>query len=248
MQTYPDLQGKRVLISGASSGIGQSCAEAFLAQGSQAALHFHQGSVDALVKHYPTLAVAVKGDLATERGCVAVVAEAVKALGSLDVLVCSAGIWRAAPIGEVTAATLDEIFGINLFSLFYLVREALPSLGNGSSIVFLGSTAGQRGEAGHSPYAATKGALQTLCFSLAEELAPRTRVNVVAPGWVYTPMTDAVLTPERAGRIAAGVPLRRIANPEDIANAVVFLASDAARHITGEVLSVSGGALIPLPR
>ncbi len=248
MQTYPDLQGKRVLISGASSGIGQACAEAFLAQGSQAALHFHKGSVDALVTHYPTLAVAVGGDLATERGCVAVVAEAVKALGSLDVLVCSAGIWRAAPISEVTAATLDEIFRINLFSLFYLVREALPSLGNGSSIVFLGSTAGQRGEAGHSPYAATKGALQTLCFSLAEELAPRTRVNVVAPGWVYTPMTDTVLTPERAGRIAAGVPLRRIADPQDIANAVLFLASDAARHITGEVLSVSGGALIPLPR
>lgn len=248
MPTYSDLREKRVLVTGASSGIGQACAQAFLEQGSRVALHYHTGSVQALATHHPKSAVAIRGDLATERGCVAVVEGAVQALGSLDVLVGSAGIWRVAPISEVTSAALEEIFRINLFSLFYLVREALPALGSGSSIVFLGSTAGLRGEASHSPYAATKGAIQTLCYSLAEELAPRTRVNVVAPGWVRTPMTEATLTRERAARITVGVPLQRIADPQDVANAVLFLASEGARHITGEVLSVSGGALIPLPR
>ncbi len=108
-----------------------------------------------------------------------IVQSAVEALVGLDVLVCSAGIWRAASIAEMTATQLEEMFRINLFSLFYLVRESVRYLGEGSSIVFVGSTAGQRGEAGHSHYAATKGGVQTLCFSLAEELAPRTRVNVV---------------------------------------------------------------------
>ena len=248
MTTYPDLHGKRVLISGASSGIGTACAEAFLAQGSRVGLHYNTGSVQTLSQRFPALAVPVRGDLGTEEGCISVVQQAAAALGGLDVLVCSAGVWRAAPIAEVTAAQLEEIFQINLFSLFYLVRESVRFLNAASSIVFIGSTAGQRGEAGHSHYAATKGGMHTLCYSLAEELAPRTRVNVVAPGWVRTPMTEETLTPVRERRITAAVPLRRIGEPADVANAVLFLASEAAVHITGEVLSVSGGALIPLPR
>ncbi len=248
MSIYPDLRGKRALILGASSGIGEACAQAFLGQGCRVALHYYTGSVDALIKRFSELAIPVRGDLATEAGCVSVVENTAQSLGGLDVLVCSAGIWRSAPIAEITAAQLEEMFRINLFSLFYLVRESVRYLGAGSSIVFLGSTAGQRGEAGHSHYAATKGGLQTLCSSLAEELAPRTRVNVVAPGWVRTPMTESTLTPERASAITTRTPLRRIADPQDVANAVLFLASEAARHITGEILSVSGGALIPLPR
>ncbi|MDR5696936.1 MAG: SDR family oxidoreductase [Armatimonadota bacterium] len=128
-----------------------------------------------------------------------------------------------------------------------MIRESLPHLGERSSIVLVGSTAGQRGEAGHAHYAASKGGLHALALSLAEELAPRTRVNVVAPGWVRTPMTRTALA-ERGARIVAGIPLRRIAEPEDVAQAVLFLASDASRHITGEILGVSGGALVPMPR
>ncbi len=248
MLTYADLRGKRVLVSGASSGIGEACAHAFLAQGCRVGLHYHTRSVQALAGRFPDQSAPVRGNLTTEEGCVAVVDRTATALGGLDVLVCSAGIWRGAPITELTAAELEEMFRINLFSLFYLARESVQYMGAGSSIVLLGSTAGLRGEAGHSHYAATKGGVHALCYSLAVELAPRTRVNVVAPGWVRTPMTEAALTPQREQQITAGIPLSRIGDPQDVANAVLFLASDAARHITGEVLSISGGALIPLPR
>jgi 3-oxoacyl-[acyl-carrier protein] reductase len=129
------------------------------------------------------------------------------------------------------------------------VREALPHLGrNGrGNVILIGSTAGQRGEAGHGHYAATKGALQSLAMSLAVELAPRVRVNVVSPGWVRTPMADAELR-EAGADIAGALPNRRVAEVEDVVHAVLFLASEASGHLVGEDLAVSGGALLVVPR
>jgi 3-oxoacyl-[acyl-carrier protein] reductase len=116
-------------------------------------------------------------------------------------------------------------------------------------MVFIGSTAGQRGEPGHSHYAGSKAALWGLVQSLAQELAPRVRVNLVSPGWVRTPMAEPALADAgRLERILAGIPLRRVAEPEDVAAVVLFLASPGARHITGADIPVSGGALLPLPR
>ncbi len=248
---YEDLAGRRALVTGASSGIGQGIAEAFLEQGMAVALHCRSGraAVEALAARFPGRAFPVQADLGTEAGCVACVAAAARALGGLDGLVHSAGIWNDGPIASISSATLEEIFRVNTFSAFYLVREALPFLGRDrrGNVVLLSSTAGLRGEAGHAHYAASKGALQSMALSLAVELAPRTRVNVVSPGWIRTPIAEEAIA--RIGPAVAGVlPNRRVGEVEDIVHAVLYLSSEASAHVVGENLCVSGGALLIVPR
>jgi 3-oxoacyl-[acyl-carrier protein] reductase len=248
---YADLAGRRALVTGASSGIGLGIAEAFLEQGMRVAIHYrsNRGAAEGLAARFPGRAFPVQADLGTEEGCAAAVAEAARALGGLDQLVHSAAIWNEGPIGSIRAAQLEEIFRVNVFSAFYLVREALPFLGRTGrgNVVFIGSTAGQRGEARHGHYAATKGALQSLALSLAVELAPGTRVNVVSPGWVRTPMAEAELR-EIGAALAATLPNRRVGEVEDVVHAVLYLASEASGHLVGEDLCVSGGALLVVPR
>jgi 3-oxoacyl-[acyl-carrier protein] reductase len=173
----------------------------------------------------------------------------VRFLGGLDQLVHSAGIWNDGAIGTIEASRLEEIFRVNVFSAFYLVREALPLLRRGApgNVVLIGSTAGQRGEAGHSHYAATKGAIQSLTMSLAVELAPEVRVNLVSPGWIRTPMAEEELA--TIGPLVAGaLPNRRVGEVDDCAHAALFLASQASAHLVGQDLCVSGGALLVVPR
>ena len=237
-----------VLVTGASSGIGLACARAFLERGDRVVLHYRRQSepVERLVDEYGSdRAVAAQADLATEAGCIEVVCK----VPGVDVLVHSAGIWNFAPIVDLKAERLVEMYRTNTFSSYFLAREAARVMRRGS-LVFIGSTAGERGEPGHSHYAGSKAALWGLVQSLAQELAPSIRVNLVSPGWVRTPMADPALSePGREGKIVAEIPLRRIAEPEDVAAAVVFLADDrTARHLTGIDLPVSGGALLPLPR
>jgi 3-oxoacyl-[acyl-carrier protein] reductase len=248
---YSDLAGRRTLVTGASSGIGLGIAEAMLEQGMQVAVQFRSGraAAEALCARFPGRAVAVQAELGTEAGCVRCVAEAAQAFGGLDGLVHSAGLWNDGAIGSLSAATLEEMFRVNCFSAFYLVRQLLPHLGQRGrgSVVFIGSTAGQRGEAGHGHYAATKGALQALAMSLAVELGPHTRVNVVSPGWVRTPMAEEELK-VIGPRISGVLPNRRVAEVDDVVQATLFLASEASGHLTGENLGVSGGALLVVPR
>lgn len=248
---YDDLAGRRALVTGASSGIGLGIAEAFLEQGMRVAVHYrsHRAAAEALAARFPGRAFPVHADLGIEADCVACVREAAAALGGLDQIVHSAATWNDGAIGRITATALEELFRVNVFSAFYLVREALPLLGkNGrGNVIFIGSTAGQRGEAGHGNYAASKGALQSLAMSLAVELAPAIRVNNVSPGWVRTPMAESVL--DRVGEdIAATLPNRRVGEVEDVVHAVLYLASEASGHILGEDLGVSGGALLVVPR
>ena len=254
---YADLAGRRALVTGASSGIGLGAAEALLAQGAQVAVHWrtNRGAVDALAAKHPGRAFPVQAELGTEAGCAEAVRAAAEAMGGLDLLVHSAGIWNDGPIATLSAARLEEIFRVNAFSAFYLVREALPHLRAGApggrgrgAVVFVGSTAGQRGEAGHSHYAATKGALQSLAMSLAVELAPEVRVNLVSPGWVRTPMTEPDLQSDVGRAIVATLPNRRVAEVEDVVHAILYLGSEASGHLVGEDLGVSGGALLFVPR
>jgi len=134
---------------------------------------------------------------------------------------------------------------VNVDAIFYQTRLAARQLGEGGRIVLVSSTAGQRGEAGHADYAASKGAIISFVKSVAVELAPRQiTVNSVAPGWVDTEMVEAAITPESRGRIEAAIPIGRVASPRDIAGPIVFLCSDLARHITGEILNVNGGAVL----
>jgi len=247
--TYPDLQGRTALVTGASSGLGLGIARALLAQGMRVVVHYRSGraAAEELARAHPGKAFPIGADLGTEAGCVSLAREAEKLLGSVNLLVHSAGIWNDGPIASISADTLEEIFRVNTFSAFYLVRELLAALRPRGSVILIGSTAGQRGEAGHSHYAASKGALQSLVMSLTVELGPEVRVNLVSPGWIRTPMAEAAL--ERIGpSLLPTLPNRRVGEVPDVANAVLFLASDASSHLLGQDLCVSGGALHVLPR
>jgi 3-oxoacyl-[acyl-carrier protein] reductase len=238
---------RRVLVTGASSGIGLACARAFLAAGDLVVAHCRTGraAVEELRReHGSARVVPVAADLSREEGCVALV----RAAGAFDVLVHSAGIWNDGEIRTLTAENLEKMFRTNTFSAYFLAREAARVMKQGS-VVFIGSTAGERGEPGHSHYAGSKAALWGLVQSLAQELAPGIRVNLVSPGWVNTPMATATFAvPGKFERIVDAIPLRRVAEPEDVASAVVFLADDRQCHLTGVDLPVSGGALLPMPR
>jgi 3-oxoacyl-[acyl-carrier protein] reductase len=248
--TYPDLGGRAAIVTGGSSGIGLGIAEALLGQGMRVAVHYRTGraAADELCARHPGQAFAVQADLASEDGCAKLARESVERLGGAQVLVHSAGLWNDGPIESIRREALEQMFRVNTFSAFYLVRELLPALrAQGGSVVFIGSTAGQRGEERHSHYAASKGALQSLAMSLAVELAPRVRVNVVSPGWIRTPMAQEAL--QRIGAvIAATMPNGRLGEISDVVNAVLYLASDASGHLLGENLGVSGGALLVMPR
>jgi 3-oxoacyl-[acyl-carrier protein] reductase len=236
--TYPDLSGRTALVTGASSGIGRGIAEAFVRQGMRVA---GQGRTQS----GPDGTLRFKADLGTEDGCRELARLASEALDRVEILVHSAGIYNAGPISALTAATLEEMFRVNTFSAFYLVRELLPrGLRN---VVLIGSTAGQRGEPGHSHYAASKGALQSMMMSIAQELAPQVRVNLISPGWVRTPMAEEALQ-RIAPALVPTIPNRRVAEVDDVVNAALFLASDASSHLIGQDLCVSGGALLPVPR
>lgn len=247
--SYPDLRGRTALVTGASSGIGLGIAEALLAQGMRVGVHYRSGraAAETLCAQHPGAAFALEAELGTEAGCVELARTAREALGGVNLLVHSAGIWNAGPIATLGAASLEEMFRVNTFSAFYLVRELLPALRPRGSVIFIGSTAGQRGEAGHSHYAASKGALQSLVMSLTVELGPEVRVNLVSPGWIRTPMAESAL--ERIGPVLLPtLPNRRVGEVSDVANAVLFLASDASGHLLGQDLCVSGGALHVVPR
>jgi 3-oxoacyl-[acyl-carrier protein] reductase len=253
LSRYADLADRRALVTGASSGIGLGVAEAMLEQGMRVGVHHRSGraAAEALCARFPGRAAALQADLGREEDCARLVREAAAALGGLDCLVHSAGIWNHGPIEGIRAAQHEEIFRVNLFSAFYLAREALPWLRSGErgrgSLILVGSTAGQRGEAGHSHYAATKGGLQSLAMSLAVELAPAVRVNLVSPGWIRTPMAEGELA-ELGARIAGALPNRRLGEVEDVVQAVLYLASEASGHLVGQDLCVSGGALLVVPR
>ena len=248
---YPDLAGRAALVTGASSGIGLGTAEALLVQGMRVAVHYRsqRAAAEALCARFPGRAIAVGAELGSETGCVALVDAAARALGELHLLVHSAGIWNAAPIDAVTGAQLEELFRVNCFSAFYLARELTPRFraAHRGNLIFIGSTAGQRGEAGHSHYAASKGALHALVMSLAVELAPVIRTNLVSPGWVRTEMARETLA-RIEPTLVDTLPNRRVAEIADVTNAVLYLASDASGHVLGQELSVSGGALLVVPR
>jgi 3-oxoacyl-[acyl-carrier protein] reductase len=176
------------------------------------------------------------------------VSSAVERFGALDILVANAGIWKRAPIDDMSERDWDETIDANLRSIYACARAAARVMiaQKRGTIILISSTAGQRGEAFHSHYAATKGAIISMTKSLAAELGPKgITVNCVAPGWVATDMTAGALSDTRQARkIRELIPLGRVATAKEIAGPILFLASDLASHVNGEVLNVNGGSVL----
>ena len=241
-----DLTGKRAFVTGGGRGIGRATALLLARAGATVAVGYRARKPAA----EPHIAAAVRGDLGTAAGAKKAVAEALRALsGALDILVVNHGVWPAddVPVAEMSDEQWESTRRANLDAVIYVCRAAIPSIPAGGTIVLVASTAGQRGEAFHADYAATKGAVIALTKSLAVELAPNITVNCVAPGWVDTEMAAKPFEREAGNgkrAIEKTIPLRRVASVDDIAGPIVFLCSPLARHITGEILNVNGGSVL----
>lgn len=247
------LEGKTALVTGGSRGIGRATAILLGRAGAQVAVGFQSderaaAEVVQSISGQGGRAVALRADLAQWSEAEKLVKGCAEQLGGPDILVASHGIWKRAPIHEMTEAQWDETADINLKGIVALCRYCgeRMRLRRRGAIILISSTAGQRGEAEHSHYAATKGAIISLTKSLAPELAAfGIRVNCVAPGWVETDMVRDVMADARQRSAIAGlIPLGRIGKPEEIAGAALFLASDLSSFTTGEILNVNGGAVL----
>jgi 3-oxoacyl-[acyl-carrier protein] reductase len=245
------LAGKRVLVTGASGGIGAACARAFAAEGADVFVHYHRGRerAEAVAAELGGAPLAA-ADLTREDDADRLFAAALDALGGLDVCAAVAGAWPSEdmPVWELPLERWEQTLALNLRATFLTARGFLREVArNGSgSLVMISSTAGIFGEAGHADYAAAKSAVaHGLLLSLKNEVvrvAPRARVNVVCPGWTVSPMTREALTADHLARVTRTMALRKVAQPEDVARQVVVLASDEiSGHVTGQVVVVAGG-------
>lgn len=238
-----DLAGKRAFVTGGGRGIGGATARLLARAGAKVAVGYRSRK-PAAEAH---IAASVRGDLGMPAGATKAVAEALRALGGkLDILVVNHGVWPSddVPVAKMTDERWESTRRANLDAVIYVCRAAIPSITEGGTIVLVASTAGQRGEAFHADYAATKGAVISMTKSLAVELAPKITVNCVAPGWVDTEMSAKPYAGGGRQRIEQTIPLRRVASAEDVAGPILFLCSPLARHITGEVLNVNGGSVL----
>lgn len=246
-----DLTGRRVVVTGASRGIGRATALLAAQCGADVGILFQSRRADAEqlareVRGLGRRAYVGGGDLGDPVRVSQLFQEVKAAFGGLDGVVVNHGIW---PPENVALADMAEdrwrtTLRVNLESVFLVSRAALGLIDSGR-IVMVSSTAGQRGEAFHSDYAASKGAMISLVKSLAVECAPAITVNCVAPGWVDTEMSAGSLSGDGLATIAATIPLGRVASALDVAGPIVFLLSDLARHVTGEILNVNGGSVLP---
>ena len=230
------LQGKRALVTGASGGIGQAVARELAAEGVEVVAHYHRNAEAARALG----GLALGADLRDEAQVEALFLQA----GPLDLCVANAGVWPSedVPVAELPLERWRDTIEGNLTATFLTARGFARGLAGPGALVLIGSTAGRFGEAGHADYAAAKAAIgQGLLLSLKNELAPA-RVNVVAPGWTVSPMTEASLTDALVEKVTATMPLKKVARAEDVARTVVWLCSErAAGHVTGEVVTVAGG-------
>jgi 3-oxoacyl-[acyl-carrier protein] reductase len=247
-----DLRGRRALVTGGSRGVGRATAELLAEAGADVGIGYHRRSEDAAgtvaaLRARGARAFAEAGDLADADVADRLVDRAIAELGGLDIFVGNAGIWppQDVPIAQMSDDQWRRTLAANLDAIFYSTRAAARHMERGGRIVLVSSTAGQRGEAGHADYAATKGAIISMVKGIAIELAPRDiTVNCVAPGWVDTEMAAPPYAAGGRAQIEAGIPLGRVASARDIAGPIVFLCSDLARHITGEILNVNGGSVL----
>jgi 3-oxoacyl-[acyl-carrier protein] reductase len=249
------LAGKAALVTGGSRGIGAATVKLFAQAGADVVFSYRShreaaGQVAQESRKHGTRIESFKADLGKMTEARKLVEFTRERLGRLDILIANAGIWneKQSPIEGLSEREWDEMVRQNLKSVYAVIHFAVPHMisQHGGRIVALSSTAGQRGEAFHAHYAATKGAIISVVKALATELAPHNvLVNCVAPGWVDTNMSAPVLKTKRGLKeVVSQIPLRRVATPEEIAGPILFAASELATFITGEVINVNGGSLL----
>jgi 3-oxoacyl-[acyl-carrier protein] reductase len=249
------LAGKAALITGGSRGVGAATVKLFAQAGADVVFNYHRSRAAAQqvgqeARKHGTRVESLKADLGRMADAKRLVAYTIERLGRLDILVANAGIWNPedTPIEKLTEREWEETMRVNMKSVYavthFAVRHMIPQ--RSGRIIAISSTAGQRGEAFHADYAASKGATISFVKGLSTELAPHNiLVNCVAPGWVDTDMARPVLRTKAGWKFAlAQIPLGRVASPEEIAGPILFLASDLATFLTGEILNVNGGAVL----
>lgn len=245
-----DLSNKVAIITGGSRGIGEACVKLFSQANSAIAFTYKSAGEQAekIEKQYGNKVKAYCVDMESENEISEMVNQVVKDFGRIDLLVHNAGIWNDGPLDTMTLDHWNELMRINLTSTFLLCKVVAPQMkkNNFGRMILISSTAGQRGESFHSHYAASKGGVISFTKSLAVELAQfNITVNSVAPGWVDTEMCSEVFSDkEYKESVRKGIPVGRIATAEDIAGPILFLASELARHINGEILNVNGGSVL----
>jgi 3-oxoacyl-[acyl-carrier protein] reductase len=243
------LAGKTALVTGASRGIGRAAARSLAREGARVLAHYGRGREEAesLVSEIRAAggeAETVGADLEADDGAHLLAGKIREIVnGKLDILVANAGVSKSIPIQDLTVADFNRLFAVNVRSPYFLVQQLLPVLGEGSNVIFVSSGAARFAVGSIAAYAATKGAIDTLVKHFAAALGPRgIRVNAIAPGIVATDMSSFAHTESGQQFTLSIQALKRIATPEDIGGVFAFLASDEARWITGQTISVDGGS------
>lgn len=247
-----DLAGKRAVVTGASRGVGAAAVRLLARAGAHVGVSCHNRGGEARRVAGEAAALGVRswteaGDLTTRAAVDRLFRRVDTEFGGLDIFVGNAGIWPVAdvPLAEMDEARWRRTIAVNLDSIFLTTRKAIRRMSDGGRVVLVSSTAGQRGEAYHCDYAASKGAIISLVKGLCGEVGDRgITVNAVAPGWIDTEMSQAALQGEDRAAVEASIPLGRVATAEDVAGPIVMLCSGLARHITGEIVNVNGGAVL----
>jgi len=249
------LAGKAALITGGSRGIGAAAVKLFAQAGADVVFNYNKAKeaaaqVEAEAKKHGTRVEAFKADVSRHQDNKKLVDQTVARLGRLDIVVANAGIWNQEdlPIEKMTEKQWDDMMRINLKSVYSVIHFSVPHMikQKAGRIIPISSTAGQRGESFHTHYGASKGAIISLTKGLSTELARHNiLVNCVAPGWVATDMSNPVLETKAGQKMASTViPLGRAGTAEEIAGPILFLASDLANFMTGEIINVNGGAVL----
>jgi 3-oxoacyl-[acyl-carrier protein] reductase len=246
------FEGKTAIVTGSSRGVGRSTALRLAEGGANVVVNYLSNEAEAhetvrLCVEHGVHAAAVQGDVSELLQAKEIANKALEHFGRIDLLVCNAGIWEGAPIEEMSEEVWNKVLNTNLKSAWAMTKACVPAMKKQEkgAIVLVSSTAGQRGEANYSNYAASKGGQISFTKALASELCPKIRVNCVAPGWIETAMVRPVFEDEEYKQsVLKSIPLQRMATTDDVALSICFLLSDWSRHITGEILNINGGAVL----
>jgi 3-oxoacyl-[acyl-carrier protein] reductase len=246
------FKGKTAIVTGSSRGVGRATALRLAEGGANLVVNYlsNEGEASETVRlccEKGVEAIMVQGDVSDLIAAQAIANAAVDKFGRIDLLVCNAGVWEGAPIEDMSEELWNKVLNTNLKSAWAMTKACVPAMKKqpSGSIVMVSSTAGQRGEANYSNYAASKGGQISFTKALASELCPKIRVNAVAPGWIETAMVRPVFEDETYKQsVLNSIPLNRMATTDDVALSICFLLSDWSRHITGEIVNINGGTVL----